>query len=114
MKYVDALATFWQRNAEIRHGHLPRTGDVMVPPPPPPPQPVVQPQPPTATAVPQSASMLSKVLPYVAGAAIGGGAMGVPVVLDWLRSEPPAVQQVEPDKTGSLYQYLEDRGDHLE
>ena len=99
MKYLDALATFWQRNAEIRHGHLPRTGDVQVP----------------SQAVPGGDSLMSKLAPYVAAAAIGGGAtMATPFVLDLFKDDPPVQQQAVPqDRDGSLFQYLEDRGDHL-
>ena len=99
MKYLDALATFWQRNAEIRHGHLPRTGDV---------------QGPVAAA---GQSLLAKSLPYIVTTLLGGGGVAaVPWLLDLFvgRDDPPAVvQPAEQEKDGSLYQYLEDRGDHL-
>jgi hypothetical protein len=106
MKYLDALATFWQRNAEIRHGHLPRTGDVQVPQP--------APQPATTQPAAQPPSLASRAAPYIAALALGGGAgVGVPLVLDALKGdEPPAVVD-EQEQSGSLYQYLEDRNDHI-
>lgn len=99
MKYLDALATFWQRNAELRHGHLPRVGDVQGP-------------------VPTAPSLLSKAVPLVLSAVLGGGGMAaVPFVVDWIKGgaeTPPAVAAPEAqERDGSLYQYLEDEGMHL-
>lgn len=98
MKYLDALATFWQRNAEIRHGHLPRTGDVQGP--------VTQ----------ASGSLIGKALPYIATAVLGGGGvLAVPWLIGLIggQKDQPAIEQPADEESGSLYQYLEDNNQHL-
>lgn len=99
MKLKDAVATWWLRNAEIRHGHIPPIGNVSVP------------------ESAQGSSLVAKALPYVLSAVLGGGGIAaVPFVLDWLggKDAPPAVAVPEAQsRDGSLYQYLEDQNMHL-
>ena len=90
-KIQDAVAEWWLRNAEIRHGHVPRTGPV---------------------------SQSSGVLPYVLGAALTaaglGGGLLLPTVANWMLGGDEATAVVQPvEKDGSLYQHLEDQGLHL-
>lgn len=95
-KIQDAVAEWWLRNAEIRHGHVPRTGEVQAE---------------------QPATQSSGVLPYVLGAALAaaglGGGLLLPAAAGWLfsRDTPAVVQPAKKD--GSLYQHLEDQGLHL-
>ena len=100
MKVADAIATWWVRNAEIRHGHLPPLGNVVAP------------------AQGQSPSLVARALPYVLSAAVGGGGMAAAAwMFDWLsgrKESPPAVVATDaPQNDGSLYQYLEDQNLHL-
>lgn len=102
MKYIDAIATFWQRNAEIRHGHVPRTSEV---------------QGPVAVSSPEP-SLIGKAAPFVLSAVLGGGGVAaLPWLLDLVNGRtdsPPAVGvQEAPANDGSLYQYLEDQNLHL-
>lgn len=91
MKSLDAIATAWVRNFELTRGLLPPIGKV-------------------------TTDAASKVAPYILGAALGAGSVGAGI---WGLSQylgggeeaaPPAAVQ---EASGSLYQYLEDRGDHL-
>lgn len=93
MKALDAIATAWTRNFELRHGLLPPIGKVTV-------------------------DTASKIAPYLLGAVLGAGGVGgglwaIGQFIGHTRESeaPPAVAQ--PEESGSLYQYLEDRGDHL-
>lgn len=113
-KYADAVAEWWVRNAEIRHGHVPRTGEVQAE---------------TIKAleaqVASQESVATKdqgnkgpgVLPYVLGAALTaaglGGGMLIPLAWNALAGSdtPAAMSPIE--KSGSLYQHLEDQGLHL-
>ncbi len=107
MKVADAVATWWIKNAEIRHGHVPSIGDVVVPG-----------SAPTPSA---GGSLLSRVLPLLLSGVVGaGGVAALPWLADLFGKDAPAVVSPEPatpsvaaEKSGSLYQYLEDRGDHL-
>jgi hypothetical protein len=109
MKVADAIATWWIRNAEIRHGHIPAIGNVEMP------------AGTATTAASGGESLLKKSIPLIAGTVLGaGGLAGLPSLLEWWQWSPPVAQAPADipappaiEKTGSLYQYLEDRGDHL-
>lgn len=95
MKALDAIATAWTRNFELRHGLLPPIGKVTV-------------------------DTAGKVAPYILGAVLGAGTVGSGI---WALGQfigspeeaaPAAVEEApQVEQSGSLYQYLEDRGDHL-
>lgn len=93
MNLPDAVATWWVRNAEIRHGHIPAIGKV-------------------SAGTQQSTGDWKKwLLPLLLAAGTGAGVAALP----WLTGSDET-QQVETqpaEQSGSLYQYLEDNGLHL-
>lgn len=112
MKLRDAVATWWLRQASIRHGHVPPIG---------------------AVSVPEGARGLGAVAGVLLAALTGGGLAwllpAIGALFGTAASSPPTmsapptvndapapvwVAPAEPAaRDGSLYQYLEDRGDHL-
>lgn len=115
-----ALSELFRRNAQIRHG-IPmedvgvvpletqeRTTSVDL---------AAQQKPPVAEVVPQqkTGGLLSQIPKWallVAGLMSGGvGAAAIPTVVNWLFPDKPSVEQAV-EKSGSIFQYLEDRGFH--
>ena len=90
MKFKDALATAWLRNFSARQGLLPPVTHAFV------------------------GEKTSKLWPLLLSALLGaGGVTAASGLLGWGATDDttPVVQEVE--QSGSLFQYLEDRGDHL-
>lgn len=92
MTLKDTIGNWWVTNARIKHGHPPAE---------------------PAASEPQASSSWKKTaIAAVASALIGGG-VGAPLAAWWFSdSEPSASEPAE--QSGSLYQYLEDNGFHVE
>lgn len=96
MTFRDAVGNWWLTNARIKHGH-------------PPDGPANQPQ----ETQPMS-NWKKTALAALASAVVGGG-VAAPLAAWWLSdSEQPAVERPSEQQSGSLYQYLEDNGYHVE